>query len=102
MAKIYQVEKTYEGAPDVGFFCPGCKCNHEIWTTSRNYNNATWGYNGNVAKPTFTPSIKITIGHHPKPDDVCHSFVNDGMIQFLSDCTHELKNQTVELPEINK
>ena len=31
---------------------------------------------------------------------VCHSFITDGRIQFLGDCTHELKGQTVELPEV--
>jgi hypothetical protein len=30
---------------------------------------------------------------------VCHSFVTDGRIQFLSDCTHELAGQTVDLPD---
>jgi len=41
------------------------------------------------------------------PDDpidwtcqVCHSFVTDGRIQFLGDCTHNLAGQTVDLPEI--
>lgn len=28
----------------------------------------------------------------------CHSFVTDGRIQFLSDCTHGLAGQTVPLP----
>lgn len=31
---------------------------------------------------------------------VCHSFVTDGRIQFLSDCTHSLAGQTVDLPEM--
>jgi hypothetical protein len=33
-----------------------------------------------------------------KNDRVCHSFVTDGKIQFLSDCTHSLANTTVEIP----
>lgn len=28
---------------------------------------------------------------------VCHSFIKDGQIQYLDDCTHRLKNQTVPL-----
>ena len=32
-------------------------------------------------------------------DDVCHSFVTDGRIQFLGDCTHKLAGQTVNIPE---
>lgn len=30
---------------------------------------------------------------------VCHSFVTDGNIQFLDDCTHELKGKTVPLED---
>jgi hypothetical protein len=33
------------------------------------------------------------------PERQCHSFVTDGKIQFLPDCYHSLKGQTVELPE---
>jgi hypothetical protein len=34
-----------------------------------------------------------------RTERVCHSFVTDGKIQFLGDCTHALAGQTVELPE---
>lgn len=46
--------------------------------------------------------------HGRYPDDgefpydtknVCHSFIKDGKIQFLGDCTHALANQTVDLPD---
>jgi hypothetical protein len=30
--------------------------------------------------------------------EVCHSFVSEGVIQFLDDCTHSLVGQSVELP----
>lgn len=30
---------------------------------------------------------------------VCHSFVTDGQIHFIGDCSHSLKGKTVELPE---
>ena len=32
---------------------------------------------------------------------VCHSFVVDGRIQFLGDCTHELACQTVDIPDFD-
>lgn len=32
-------------------------------------------------------------------DEVCHSFVRNGVIEFLSDCTHALKGQHVPLPD---
>lgn len=68
-----------------------------------------------MEKPTFTPSYLSTMRHpkgytndNPAPlgyqgeyvDDVCHSYVTDGQVQFLSDCTHVLAGQTVPLPEI--
>lgn len=37
-----------------------------------------------------------------KPDGLpsrCHSFVRAGMIEFLSDCTHALRGQTVSIPD---
>ncbi|MCZ4340562.1 hypothetical protein O4H52_03015 [Sphingomonadaceae bacterium G21617-S1] len=35
---------------------------------------------------------------HRAPPAVCHSFVRNGQIEFLSDCTHALAGQTVPLP----
>lgn len=85
----------------------------------------SWGFDGNLASPTFTPSIKVTTGHYchtpPVPGNcacdfqqrfpdedpwewpccICHSFVRAGRIQFLDDCTHALAGQTVDLPEID-
>jgi hypothetical protein len=36
------------------------------------------------------------------PKQVCHSFITDGFIQFLDDCTHPLAGQTVEIPDMNE
>jgi hypothetical protein len=93
------------------FGCPGCKDIHMLPVTGAR----AWQYNGNDNSPTFKPSIlaqgveefsddeyaRVMAGEKipPRPC-VCHSFVTDGRIQFLGDCTHDLKNQTVELPEI--
>ncbi|WP_259106184.1 hypothetical protein [Pseudomonas sp. JUb42] len=30
---------------------------------------------------------------------ICHSFVTDGRIQYLGDCTHGLDGQAAEVPE---
>lgn len=83
-------------APDLMFFCPGCQCGHGVWTTHSNgITGAIWNWNGSMDKPTFNPSLKVSHG----AGVVCHSFVRDGKIQFLSDCTHKLAGQTVDLPE---
>lgn len=34
-------------------------------------------------------------------DTVCHSFVRDGRIEFLGDCTHELAGKSVALEPVD-
>lgn len=55
-----------------------------------------------MEKPTFSPSILVTLrwsqADDTMKDEICHSFVNDGRIQFLADCTHALAGQTVDIP----
>ena len=94
------------------FRCPGCGMPHQVRVDPAF--GPAWGFNGNGDAPTFTPSVlvrgtaTITDDHHaiimagrrvePTPF-VCHSFVTDGRIQFLGDCTHALAGQTVDLPD---
>jgi hypothetical protein len=101
------------------WWCPGCDEAHGI-----HYGTAggpTWTWDGSVDKPTFSPSVLVQgskftekgqadydawkAAGFPKHDDkfesiatVCHSFVKDGKMQFLGDCTHQLANQTVDIP----
>lgn len=83
------------------FFCPGCKKFHGFFVKKEGWSGATWDFNGNMENPTVQPSIKHTIGYGGnKPDYICHSFITDGKIQFCSDSTHELSNQTIDLPDL--
>lgn len=34
--------------------------------------------------------------------NICHSFITDGSIEYLSDCTHELAGETVPLPVLEE
>jgi hypothetical protein len=78
------------------FECPGCKWGHNLPITGPR----AWGYNGNDDQPTFTPSILArTDFNNGKPSAICHSYVRDGKIEFLSDCTHALAGKTVDLDE---
>lgn len=79
--------------------CPGCRHYHEIYTKMPMSNGARWSFNGDFEKPTFSPSLLIRTGHYAC--GICHSFIRDGRIQFLDDCTHPLKGQTVDLPDIS-
>lgn len=74
------------------FRCPGCNDIHMIKVNGE----GAWTWNGDEDKPTISPSILAT---KPNSEYRCHSFVKEGRIQFLSDCTHELAGQTVELPD---
>jgi hypothetical protein len=83
------------------WWCPGCDGAHQIATGSGP--GPRWGWNGDAEKPTFTPSVLVTYdgadaGQDGAPPSVCHSFVVDGQMQFLSDCTHALAGQTVAIP----
>lgn len=103
----------------VSFRCPGCDEFHQVRVEGEG--RPRWGYNGNPDAPTFTPSILVRSGHfvpgYRKGDPCwcscdeedpafhckqCHSFVTDGQIRFLSDCSHSLAGQTVELPDLQE
>jgi hypothetical protein len=101
------------------FQCPGCGYAHSV-------DLPRWTFNGDLAMPTLSPSLLIKSGHYAShfnaeedtcwckyneehPDKkapfacgICHSFVNEGRIQFLNDCTHSLAGQTVDLPELEE
>ena len=82
-------------------WCPGCASMHDFAVEQPFRNGAKWTFDGNVEKPTFGPSMNIHIGPDEEgKTDVCHYFLKDGKVQFLGDCTHALKNQTVDLPEV--
>lgn len=54
-----------------------------------------WTWNGDTENPTLRPSV-LTTGHNYR----CHSWINEGQAQFLSDCSHEYVNQTLDLLEV--
>lgn len=88
--------KLYESVKQDGthyawlWWCPGCKSIHMCDTR--------WTWNGDKEKPTFRNSVLV----HGEPSinrPQCHSFVTDGRIEFLTDSTHALAGQTVDLPD---
>lgn len=84
------------------FWCPGCDGAHQVGVGEGP--GPRWGYNENPDAPTFTPSVFVNApGPFFNPAaPTCHSFVKDGRIQFLSDCTHALAGQTVPLPDFDR
>ena len=97
----------------VVFNCPGCNSQHPI-TVHKDLGaqGPVWGYNNNPDAPTLTPSVLVQWkepSDNPEEFDdetkdiskICHSFVTDGMIHYLGDCTHALAGLTVELPDMD-
>lgn len=85
-------------------YCPGCEGMHVI--------PDRWKFDGNVERPTFEPSVKITYAgpnagqklddeDEREPAACCHYFLTGGMLNFCGDSTHRLAGlQSVELPDI--
>lgn len=98
------------------FWCAGCKEAHTVWHGKGS--GPRWTWNGDVDKPVFGPSVLVTGTEwltdeedarlmrgelvEPTPKR-CHTFVGcngaaPGQIIYLSDCTHALAGQTIDLP----
>lgn len=92
-----------------GHWCPGCEEIHVI--------PDTWTFNGDLANPTFNPSVMITgvkrimvdggwEGGWVRDADgapvpfCCHYFLHAGQLSYCADSTHSLAGQTVPLPAL--
>lgn len=116
-----RVKTTSDGT--LSFYCPGCDIQHTV--NIKTSAGPQWQWNNDVDKPTLSPSVLVKSGHytaghtgdcwctylreHPEEDPadvftcgVCHSFVRDGKIEYLSDSTHNLAGSTVDLPELGE
>ena len=93
MGKIAEVENDGSGFTHV-FFCPGCNSEHGIIVAP-----GRWEFDGNMENPTISPSVLVRGYLGNENYGTCHSFVKQGKIQFLNDCTHKLKGQTIDLPD---
>ena len=89
--KMHKCEQKTPEDPEFMFMCPACGCGHWFKTTGT---RAKWTWNEDFDKPTVSPSILTWT-----QDTRCHSFVRDGKIQFLGDCTHDLAGKTVDLED---
>lgn len=86
-----------------GVYCPGCRGPHMMGVG--NPSGSNWDFNGNVEKPTFTPSVRVFIGGEgsDRPQrTLCHSWISEGRIQFLDDSSgHQLRgwHDLISFPE---
>lgn len=101
-----------ESEERIAFICPACDQEHSIPAVIGAPTSGKWGWNGDFESPSISPSISLKIGSFSTPgfdwkmagfakdpSVRCHSIINDGKISFCGDCSHSMKNKTVDLPE---
>ncbi len=89
--KVVTIKHRWDGTVHCHYFCPGCKYEHAFSPNKH-------VYNGDGDNPTISPSL---LHDNPQHHHTCHSFIKEGKIQFLMDCWHDLKGQTVDLPQFD-
>jgi hypothetical protein len=94
-------------------YCPACKCKHDFQIAE-----SSAMFDGNFEAPTFNCELlDVTVANdHPvrvslwrrlwwkivgKPTKRCHSHIQEGIITFYLDSTHEMRGQSVLLPPVH-
>lgn len=92
--KLLELEDKGVKYPALAFMCPGCGLHMLAVNTDKK--SPSWNWDENLERPTLSPSILTSFGINGR----CHSFLRDGIFEFLSDCTHALKGRHVEMPDL--
>jgi hypothetical protein len=105
--KLRVSEPGEDGKVSYWMWCPACDDAVRI--------SSDWEWDGNLDAPTFSPSISVTgvqwdtsfKFHKPSHEKipaggtiVCHSFLRNGVWEFLEDCTHTMAGQHVPMVDI--
>ena len=97
MSKLQELGQPDDGQPkrlEFFFWCEGCEMRHMIRAQGP---HPCWDWNRSLEAPTFSPSYLIRAMENVTQ---CHSFIQHGKIQYLSDCDHPLKGETVDLKDV--
>ena len=69
-----------------------------LFYTNPEFSPGTWTFNGDMEKPTFSPSMLMY------PNNVRgreHFFVRNGKIEYLKDCDHAMAGMTVDMVDVD-
>lgn len=91
-------------ATDVALHMEGCHPARIIpvilhGSRDKHERSPVWSWNGDTERPTLKPSI-LTWTEDAGKKLVCHTWVNDGMVQYLPDSTHEFAGTTRPLLDV--
>lgn len=96
--------------PAYYWWCPGC-ASYDLNRSGGGthlFHIPPWTFdNDDMEKPSFSASY-LSHGWKPPADNPrefkgaprCHSFVKEGMIQYLDDCEHELAGKIVPMSAV--
>jgi len=97
--KIKKIEHIRDGNKyhhdQYEYMCLGCGYTHVFGLKGEGGHHQ---FNMDLENPSVSPSLLQNFGGASK---LCHSFITDGRIQYLSDCQHELAGKVIELPQVN-
>lgn len=84
------------------WYCPSCDMLHPANLVKKDPTDHVWKWDGNKEQPTFSPSFLTSMGKRSSDgvQRVCHVFVRQGTIQYLSDSNVSFSSVTVQLPDI--
>ena len=101
----------------LSYWCQSCEEMHAVNIVPEGAGGG-WTFAGTYDAPTFKPSVRVTgvqgvnvkgewtgewkTGPDGKPLPLnCHTFITDGKVQFLADCTDKARAGTTEpLPDL--
>lgn len=76
----------------IWLWCPAC--DHLARLPVNRTEGVSWTWDGNREAPTLSPSI---LQHASGTMPTCHSFLENGVWRFLSDCTHAMAGMEVPM-----
>lgn len=112
MSAVSRKLRYWAGSDAAGYsyWCQGCEDLHQVKTEGA----SIWGFNLDMDKPVFTPSVLVVYPANPNASEKnkewrterrCHTFVGHsgakpGEVIFLGDCTHALAGTVQPLPDL--
>lgn len=106
MERVIKIQDTQGTA--FMFKCPGCAINHLVPTKYLPGKESigtkvkpTWAFNGNMERPSFKPDFVVE-WRGAEPPQRCRAIIRDGWLIFLTDSTHKLSGQRIEMHNVNE
>lgn len=82
-------------------WCPACATLHLFRLAADDGtpppSGPVWTWNGSTTAPTFEASMLVRDNHPGGEGSVCHSFLRNGVWDYLPDSTHALAGQQVPM-----